>query len=76
MSFEKVKEIFVETINCEEEAVTMEANIKNDLGMDSLDAMELAMALEEAFSISIEEESLSTFETVKDIVTYIDEHVA
>ena len=54
----------------------MEANIKNDLGMDSLDAMELAMALEEAFSISIEEESLSTFETVKDIVTYIDEHVA
>lgn len=76
MSFEKVKEVFVETINCDEDAVTMEASIKDDLGMDSLDAMELVMALEEAFSISIEEESLGSFVTVKDIVTYVDSHVA
>ena len=45
MSFEKVKEIIMETINCDEEAITMEASLKDDLEMDSLDAMELSMAL-------------------------------
>ena len=52
----------------------MEASIMEDLGADSLDAMELNMALEEAFGITIEEEALTTFKTVKDVVDYIDAH--
>ncbi len=76
MSFEKVKEIIVETVNCDEEKITLEANLKDDLGIDSLDAMELSMALEEAYSLTIDEEVLKTFETVKNIVDYIDSHVA
>ena len=76
MSFEKVKEIIVETVNCDEEKITLEANLKDDLGIDSLDAMELSMALEEAYSLTIDEEILKTFETVKNIVDYIDSHVA
>ena len=72
MCFEKVKEIIVDTISCEEEEVTPEAAIKEDLGLDSLDAMELCMALEEAFSLSIEEEALAGFVKVSDIVSYID----
>lgn len=76
MNFEKVKEIIVETINCNEDAVTMEADLKETLGMDSLDAMELAMAIEEEYEITIEEESLAAFAAVKDIVAYIDSHVA
>lgn len=72
MTFEKVKEVMVDTINCDEEKITMEAALKEDLGIDSLDAMELSMALEEAYGISIEEEALAEFTTVGKIVEYID----
>jgi len=72
MTFEKVKEIIVETVSCDEDAVTLEANLKDDLGLDSLDAVELNMALEEAFEISISDEELVKFVTVKNIVDYID----
>lgn len=72
MTFEKVKEIIVETVSCDEDAVTLEANLKEDLGLDSLDAVELNMALEEAFDISISDEELVKFVTVKNIVDYID----
>ena len=50
----------------------LEANLKDDLGLDSLDAVELNMALEEAFEISISDEELVKFVTVKNIVDYID----
>ncbi len=76
MSFEKVKETIVEIINCDEEKITMDANLKDDLGIDSLDAMELSMALEEAYNITIEEEALQDFDTVRKIVEYIDKQVA
>ncbi len=74
MSFEEVKEIIVDTISCDEDKITLDANLKEDLGIDSLDAMELSMALEEHYSLSIEEEALAKFVTVKDIVDYIDEN--
>ncbi|MBQ3932428.1 MAG: acyl carrier protein [Lachnospiraceae bacterium] len=76
MSFEKVKETIVEIINCDEEKITMDASLKDDLGIDSLDAMELSMALEEAYNITIEEEALQDFDTVRKIVEYIDKQVA
>lgn len=76
MTFEKVKEIIVETLRCEEEKVTLEANLMEDLGADSLDAVELNMALEEAFQISIADEALAEFVTVKNIVDYIDKNAA
>jgi len=72
MTFEKVKDIIVETISCEEDKVTLETALGEDLGVDSLDAVELNMALEEAFDISIPDEELAKFVTVQDIVTYID----
>lgn len=72
MTFEKVKEIIVETISCDEDKVTMEAKLADDLGADSLDAVELNMALEEAFEISISDEDLMKFVTVGDIVNHID----
>ena len=53
MSFEKVKEIIVETVNIDAESITLDAKLGDDLGIDSLDAMELNMALEEAYGISI-----------------------
>lgn len=72
MTFEKVKEIIVETISCDEDKVTMEAKLADDLGADSLDAVELNMALEEAFEISISDDDLMKFVTVGDIVNHID----
>ena len=45
MTFEKVKEIIMDTINCSEDKITLEANLKDDLGIDSLDSMELMMAV-------------------------------
>ena len=72
MTFEKVKEIIVNTLSCDEEKVTLEASLTEDLGADSLDAVELNMALEEAFEISIPDEELANFKVVQDIVTYIE----
>ena len=76
MTFDKVKDVIVETINCAEGDVVMDADLKEGLHMDSLDAMEVSMALEEAFNLTIDEESLMEFKTVKDIVDYIDAHMA
>ena len=76
MSFEKVKEIIIDTISCDEEKITIDANLHDDLGIDSLDAMELSMALEEEYGMTIEEDDLKTFVTVKNIVDYIDKVTA
>lgn len=72
MTFEKVKEIIVDSIGCDEGMIALEVALVDDLGMDSLDAVELNMALEEAFDISIPDEVLAGFVTVEDVVKYID----
>ncbi len=76
MTFDKVKEVILDTLNCDEETITLNANLKEDMGLDSLDAMELCIALEEAYSISIEEDALTGFLTVQNIVEYIDSKTA
>lgn len=76
MTFDKVKEVIVDTLGCDEEAVVLTANLKEDLNADSLDAVELSMALEEAFGLTIADEDLMEFVTVKDIVNYIEKNLA
>ncbi len=71
--FEKVKEITVEQLGAEESAVTMEASFINDLEADSLDIVELMMALEEEFDIEIPDEDAEKISTVADAVAYIQE---
>ena len=75
MSFEKVKEIIVETINCDEDKVTMDANLREDLAIDSLDATELGIAIEDNYNATIEDDVMLGFVTVGDIVKYIDENI-
>lgn len=72
MTFDKVKEIIVDTLCCGSDEVTLEASLAEDLGADSLDAVELNIALEEGFEIKISDEELLGFKTVNDIVTYIE----
>ena len=74
MEFEKVKEIIVDSLSCDEGAVTLEANLKEDLDADSLDAVELIMAVEEEFDIEIPDDKASEIKTVQDIVDYIKEN--
>ena len=69
--FEKVKEITVEQLGVEEDAVTMEASFISDLEADSLDIVELMMALEEEFDIEIPDEDAEKIGTVGDAVEYI-----
>lgn len=70
--FEKVRDIIVETLSCEADEVTMEASLTEDLGADSLDAVELNIALEEQLGITIADEDRPNMKTVGDIVRYLE----
>lgn len=74
MTFDKIKEIIMETLSCDADAITMEASLMDDLGADSLDAVELSMAVEEAFDMTIDEDALANFKTVADLVNYVEEN--
>lgn len=71
MSFEEVKEVFVDTLNCDADKVTMNASLTDDLQADSLDAVELNMAFEDKFGVTIADEDLGTLKTVGDIFNYL-----
>ena len=73
--FEKVKAIIVEQLQVNEDAVTQEASFIDDLGADSLDLVELIMALEEEFDIEIPDTDAEKVVSVADVVNYIKENV-
>ena len=73
--FDKVKEIIVNQLGVSDTAVTMEASFIDDLGADSLDIVELVMALEEEFDIEIPDEDAEKAVTVGDVVDYIKENI-
>lgn len=72
--FEKVRDVIVDTLDCEAETVTMEASLADDLGLDSIDAVELNIALEDALNVTIEDEALKEMKTVGDIVSYLEQN--
>lgn len=73
--FDKVKEIIVEQLGVAEASVTLEASFIDDLGADSLDIVELIMALEEEFDLEIPDADAEKIVTVNDVVEYIKENV-
>lgn len=75
MLFDDVHDVIVETVGCEAAAVTPEARLNEDLGADSLAAMELIMALEEKLDIEIDDAELDQFKTVNDLVSYLETKV-
>lgn len=72
MVFDKVKEILVDQLDVDEDAVTMESSITDDLGADSLDVVDMVMSLEEEFDMEIPDEEIESMKTVGDIVKYIE----
>ncbi len=74
MFFDKIKEIIVEQLNVDESTVTMDTNLMKDLEADSLDAVEIIMAIEEEYDIEIPDEEAEKFQTVADLVNYVEEN--
>ena len=72
---QKVKGIIMEQLGVDAEEVTPEASFVNDLGADSLDTVELVMALEEAFKIEISDEDAEKITTVADAIKYIESRI-
>ena len=71
--FDKLKELVVDQLGVEEDEVTMEATMQDDLGSDSLDLVDLVMSVEEEFGVKVADEDLENIKTVGDIVNYIEE---
>lgn len=73
MVFDKIKDIIIEQLSVDESMVTPETNLMKDLEADSLDAVEIIMAIEEEFGIEIPDEDAEKFQLVGDLVRYVEE---
>ena len=73
MVLDQIKEILKDTMDIDESKITLDAKLKEDLELDSLDSVELIMSAEEV-GIEIPDEDVMNFKTVNDIVNYIEEH--
>ena len=75
MVLDKMKDILVEQLECNPEDITMESLLVDDLGADSLDAIDIAMSVEDTFKVEVPDEINEKIETVGDIVNYIEDHI-
>ena len=73
--FEKIKKLLAKQLGVEEEIILPTSKVKEDLGADSLDILELLMTLEEEEGITIPDEKLAAFVTVGDIASYLDAQI-
>lgn len=74
MVLEKVKAILSEQFDVEEDTITPDSNIADDLGADSLDVVDLLMSIEDEFEIEIPDEEVENLKTVGELVKYIEDH--
>ena len=72
MVFERIRQILCDQLDLEEERVTMESDIVDDLEADSLDVVDLIMTIEDEFSLEVPDDQIENFRTVGDIVKYIE----
>jgi len=72
MIYNKVVQILCDQLGLEEDKISMDSDIFEDLGADSLDVVTMLMALEEEFGVTIEDDQAQDFHTVRDIVSYIE----
>ena len=74
MIFDKIKDIIIEQLQVEESDVAMDTNLMKDLSADSLDAVEIIMAIEDEYGIEIPDEEAEKIQTVGDLVRYVEEN--
>ncbi len=70
--FEKIKKLIENKLNISADKITLKSKLNEDLGIDSLDAVELLMALEEEFGITVDDKAAQSFNSVADIVSYVE----
>lgn len=75
MVLDKMKDILVEQLECNPEDITMESLLVDDLGADSLNAIDIVMSVEDTFKVEVPDEIIEKIETVGDIVNYIEDHI-
>lgn len=75
MVLDKVKEFIVEQIKIDPDEITLDSNFSKDLEADSLDQVEVLMALEDEYGIEIPDEDAEKFVTIRDIVEYLEKHI-
>ena len=75
MVFEKIKLILSNQFDVEEDTITPETNIMEDLGADSLDVVDMLMSLEDEFDVEIPDEEIENMRTVAEVVAYIEENM-
>lgn len=76
MTFKKIRDIICDQLSVEEDQVQMETHLMKDLEADSLDAVEIIMAIEDEFDIEVSDEDAEKFQSVGDIVKYVDEKIS
>jgi len=72
MVFERVKELIVEGLGVEAEKISLDARLAEDLGADSIDAVELIMKIEEEFNVEVSDEEAQNIKVVADLVKYVE----
>ncbi len=72
--FEKIKKLLIEELNVDEDAISLDAELTNDLGINSLELADLILLCEEKFNLVIDDEDLHTFITIRDVVDYLESH--
>lgn len=75
MVFEKIKAMLAEQLDIEESTITLDSLLIEDLGADSLDAIDLVMSVEDEFCIEVPDEVIEKMESVKDITTYVENNI-
>lgn len=75
MVFEKMKQILAEQLDADIDSITLETDIQDDLGADSLDVVEMLMSIEDEFEIEIPDEKIESLKTVGQVVDYIQENM-
>ena len=75
MIFDEVKEILVEQLDINEDEIELTSNLMDDLGADSLDAIDIVMSVEDQYSIEVPDEIIKNMKTVEDIVSFIESNL-
>ncbi|MBQ9530594.1 MAG: acyl carrier protein [Eubacterium sp.] len=75
MIFDEVKEILVDQLDINEDDIEMSSSLTDDLGADSLDAIDIVMTVEDQYSIEVPDEIIKSMKTVEDIVSFIESNI-
>ncbi len=74
-TFERIRELLAEQLELDANDITLDSDIMEDFDADSLDVVDMVMALEDEYNIEVPDEAVETFRTVGDVVRYVEDHI-